>query len=334
MKAAYPLSTDFCIAYEDLDVFAAGLDRPECVLAFEDGTLVASYGKGGYSQISHAGVVSHVPIQNAGTRQYVPNGVTVTREGRVLFADLGFEHGGIHQVSNTGVVSPVVTELDGSPLPPSNYVTVEDDGAIWFTVSTQERPRNMAWNHVVTDGYIAVQDERGCRVVADRLGYTNEIAFSPDKQWVYVNETYAQRVSRFRLLSGRSLGPRETVAQLSGADLPDGLVFDAFGGVWVSCIASNRLLLIRPDGQIQVILEDSDPAHVRRVADGIATSTLSFEAMQTAGRSRLGNISSLAFGGHQMRTAFLGCLLDDKIRRFDVPIEGAKPLHFNRCPMS
>lgn len=330
MSETYPLSSDFCVAYEDLEVFAAGLDRPECVLAFDNGTLAASYGKGGYSLVSRDGQVTHVPIQNGGTRHYVPNGLTVTKEGQVLIADLGAELGGIHSVSSVGVVTPLITELDGAPLPPSNYVTAEDDGAIWFTVSTRARPRNMAWNHVVSDGYIAVQDERGCRIVADGLGYTNEIAFSPDKQWLYVNETYAQRVSRFGLLPGRQLGPRETVIQLAGADLPDGLVFDVYGGVWVSCIASNRLLLIRPNGQLQVILEDSDQQHVDRVAQGIATSTLSFDAMQTPGRSRLGNISSLAFGGSQMRTAFLGCLLDDKIRSFEVPIDGAKPMHYYR----
>lgn len=87
---------------------------------------------------------------------------------------------------------------------------------------------------------------------------------------------------------------------------------------------------MHPNGQLQVVLEDSDQQHVDRVAQGIATSTLSFDAMQTPGRSRLGNISSLAFGGSQMRTAFLGCLLDDKIRSLEVPIDGAKPMHYYR----
>lgn len=79
-----------------------------------------------------------------------------------------------------------------------------------------------------------------------------------------------------------------------------------------------------------MILEDSDPEHVRKIALGVVTSTLSFDDMQTPGRSRLGNVSNMAFGGVDMKTAYWGCLLDDKIRSFRVPIEGAKPLHFNR----
>lgn len=139
----------------------------------------------------------------------------MTAQGDVLLADLGASLGGIHHVSSDGV-SSIVTELSGEALPPTNYVTAEDDGSLWFTVSKRARPRNLAWNHQVSVGFIGVKDDLGCRIVADGLGYTNEIAFSPDGLWVYVNETYAQRISRFRRLPGRALGERETVAQLGG----------------------------------------------------------------------------------------------------------------------
>ena len=42
-------------------------------------------------------------------------------------------------------------------------------------------------------------DEAPARVVADGLGYTNECAIHPSGQWLYVNETFARRLSRFRL---------------------------------------------------------------------------------------------------------------------------------------
>jgi sugar lactone lactonase YvrE len=51
-------------------------------------------------------------------------------------------------------------------------------------------------------------DECGPRIVADGLGYTNELAFSPDGRWLYVNETYGQRISRCELRIGPSLGPK------------------------------------------------------------------------------------------------------------------------------
>nr|MBX2854072.1 hypothetical protein [Paracoccaceae bacterium] len=37
---------------------------------------------------------------------------------------------------------------------------------------------------------------------------------------------------------------------------------------------------------------------------------------------RLRNISNIAFGGPELRTAYLGCLLGDAIAQFDAPFKG------------
>jgi hypothetical protein len=44
----------------------------------------------------------------------------------------------------------------------------------------------------------------------------------------------------------------------------------------------------------------------------------------------LRNISSIAFGGPSLRTAFLGCLLDHRLPTFDSPIAGYPPTHWRR----
>ncbi len=44
---------------------------------------------------------------------------------------------------------------------------------------------------------------------------------------------------------------------------------------------------------------------------------------------RLKNISSIAFGGPDRRTAYLGNLLDDRIYRFDSPVAGAELVHWH-----
>lgn len=328
---SYPLPRQFRVEFTALRVVARGLNRPECVLALSDGTLLAAHGGGGYSTIVPASQhVTHV-LPMSKQRAFVPNGIALAPDGRVLFADLGgAEVGGLFAIDPRGGVETLLAEVVGEALPPTNYVTVDNGGTTWFSVSTRQRPRSLAWNHAVRDGFIGVIDHRGTRIVADGLGYTNEVAFSPDGRWLYTNETYAQCVSRFALLPGPALGPKEVVAQLDGADLPDGLSFDEHGGVWLTCIASNRLLVLRPDGELQVVLEDPDPEHVARVVEGIRTRSLSHATMQTAGRSRLGNISSIAFGGAHLRTAYLGCLLNDCIRAFDSPVAGMAPAHWTR----
>jgi sugar lactone lactonase YvrE len=330
VSTGYSIPADFQVRVDDLQIHGRGFSRPECVLALSSGEVLASHGSGGYSVRTPDGALRHVIGRGEPGRQYVPNGIALAPDGRVLFADLGAEQGGIFAVEPDGRIVPVVAEIEGKPMPPSNFVTVDEAEVLWFTVSTRLHPRSRAWTPTVADGFIAVSDHRGTRIVADGLAYTNEIAFSPDGQWVYTNETYGQCVSRFRLLPGPRLGPRELVAQLGGADLPDGICFDVEGGAWISCIASNRLLLLRPDGTVQTVLADTDEEHARHVANGIRSATLAHATMQTAGRSRLGNISSLAFGGPDRRTAYLGCLLDDRLRGFRTPVQGAELPHWRR----
>ncbi|MCW1411253.1 SMP-30/gluconolactonase/LRE family protein [Rhizobium sp. 1AS11] len=326
----YPLSKDYQVRFEDLRIVADGLVRPECVLALSNGRIVAANGGGGYSIVEPDGGVRHVIVCTNTGRKYLPNGIALAKSGQVLFADLGVSIGGIFSISPDGKLGTVVTELDGEPLPPSNFVVNDKDGRLWFTISTRLRPRTAAWNHEVADGYIAVADEKGVRIVADGVGYTNEIAFSPDGEWLYVNETYNQKTSRFPLRPDGTVGAKELVAAYDGADIPDGLTFDAHGGAWITCIASNRLIVLRPDGEKQVVLEDTDEDHAELVARKLRDKTLSQQDMSTAGRSRLQNISSLAFGGPFLKTAYLGCLLGTCIRAFDNPVPGLAPIHWDR----
>jgi sugar lactone lactonase YvrE len=327
----YPLPRDFCVHFDDLHIVARGLTRPECVLALSDGSLIAAHGGGGYSVISHKGDVSNVCIRSGTSRIFVPNGIALAQDGRVLFADLGADQGGIFSIDGNGSFEGVIETLDGEPLPPSNFITTDVDGRLWFTVSTRLQPRTLAWSHQVADGFIAVADEHGVRIVADGIGYTNEIVFSPDGKWVYVNETYNQKTSRYPLLPSARLGQKEVVVQYEGADFPDGLTFDEHGGLWITCIGSNRLLVLRPDdGVLQTVLADTDPEYSDVLAKKLLSNSLRQVDMSTAGRSRLGNISSLAFGGPDRKVAYLGCLLDDCIRSFDSPLAGLAPVHWNR----
>lgn len=327
---SYPLSIDFRVAFDDLRVSAAGLTRPECVLALETGELIAAHGHGGYTQWRAGSAPRHVLPADGNPHRYVPNGIALSRRGTVLFANLGSELGGIFSIDGNGIVKPVVETVDGAALPPTNFVVEDDHGAIWFTVSTRTRPRSRAWTRRIADGFIGVADEKGSRIVADGLGYTNEIAFSPDGKWLYVNETYAQKVSRFELRPGAALGPKEVVCQFGGADFPDGLCFDAFGGVWITCVGSNRVIVVRPDGSTQIVLEDLDAPYAAYLASRYAADSLTPEDMATTGKSRLKSVSSLVFGGPDRKTAHLGCLLGDAVLTFDSPIAGAPTTNWNR----
>jgi hypothetical protein len=53
------------------------------------------------------------------------------------------------------------------------------------------------------------------------------------------------------------------------------------------------------------------------------------EHLDTVKSRKLKNLSSLAFGGRNLRTAFLGSLLGDRIAFFRAPVMGRPPVHWH-----
>ena len=177
----------------------AGLVRPECVITTRDGMLYTADWRGGVACTrtdgSHALYAGALP---AG-RPLRPNGIALRRDGSFLLADLGETAGGVFALDRTGGVRPFIERVDGIDLPPTNFVFEDAQERVWITVSTRHVPRAAAYRGDVADGFIVVVDARGARIVADNLGYTNEAMLSADGQWLYVNETFGRRLSRFRV---------------------------------------------------------------------------------------------------------------------------------------
>lgn len=312
----------------DLRTVGSGLNRPECVLSHESGVLVCSdwQGTGGVAVVSPSGEVGRIQIADidGGLR---PNGIALEPEGSLLMAHLGQETGGIYRLFADGSTQAVCTELYGEPLPPCNFVITDPMGRIWFTVSTRKVPRADDYRPYADSGFIGLIDDGRARIVADHLGYTNELAFSADGREAYVNETFARRVSRFAVDRDGTLSDKTTVAQLEIGDFPDGLVLDELGGLWITSIISNRV--IRVDGQQRdVLLEESDPAHLASVEAAFWENRMAREHLDGSPATTLRNISSLAFGGPDLKTVFLGCLLGDRIIAAEAPVKGQRPLHY------
>jgi sugar lactone lactonase YvrE len=135
----------------------------------------------------------------------------------------------------------------GGPLPPSNFVISDGAGGLWLTISTRRVPRALGYRKDVDDGFIVhIAADGPARIAADGLGYTNECMVHPSGKWLYVNETFVRRLSRFELLGPGKLGRRETVCEFGAGTFPDGLAFDVDGNAWVTSIVSNRVVRVSP----------------------------------------------------------------------------------------
>ncbi|HEV7267901.1 MAG TPA: SMP-30/gluconolactonase/LRE family protein [Falsiroseomonas sp.] len=318
------------IDLHDVSFHGSGLVRPECVLVAADGGVFTADFRGGVAALapdgSHRLIAGSIADLPDGLR---PNGIAFEPDGSFILAHLGDTDGGVFRLSRDGQVTPLLQRVDGVALPPTNYAVRDTEGRLWATVSTRLSPRHLDWTPRACTGFIVLQDEAGTRIVADGLGYANECMPSPDGRFLYVNETYTQRLSRFPIAADGTLGPKQVVAQFGPGEYPDGLAFDAEGQIWVTAIVANRLLRVDPaTGRVTRQLDGGAPDHIARIAQGSAAGTLAPRDMAEAGGSPLANVSSLAFAGPGRREAWLGCLLADRIMRIPMPVVGHPPPHW------
>ncbi|MBL8583168.1 MAG: SMP-30/gluconolactonase/LRE family protein, partial [Rhizobiaceae bacterium] len=123
-----------------------------------------------------------------------------------------------------------------------NYPAFAADGRLYVTDSG-------GWKS--NDGSILCIEPGGrtTRVGTPPLLFPNGLAMLDD--WLYVVESTLPGITRVR----RDGSNRETVLMLDRA-IPDGIAFDADGGLWIGCWQPNRILRLSPTGSLDVIADD------------------------------------------------------------------------------
>ena len=184
-------------------------------------------------------------------------------------------------------------------------------------------------DHVKTmsrDGYIAVIDSKGARIVADGLCGTNELRFDADERFLYVAETTARHVTRFRV-DGDELKDREIYGPSNVGGFCDGIALDSYGNLWTTLIMADRLVAITPEGDLLTILDAGGDAQALAALDRAwENGAVTPELMQAAGGTCCRWMASLTFGGADLRTVYLGSLQGDRIPYFQCPVPGLRLL--------
>jgi len=317
------------ISLDSISTVGTALQRPECVLTTANGRLYTADWRGGIGIIEADGSQWYL-LPNTNNIELKPNGICLMPDGSFLTAHLGAEDGGIYRISETGELSAFCLEIDGEPLPPCNYVHLDAQNRVWITVSTRQVPRSKGYTAAITDGFVAMIDQAGnAKIVADNLGYTNECLTSPDGKQLIVNETFGRKLTAFDIDASGNLSNKRTLASFESGTFPDGLTYDAVGGIWVTSIVSNRVIRIAPDGSQELMIEDCDTDHLAWVEAAFQKGEMDRPHLDQARSKKLKNISSLAFGGDDLSTGYLGCLLDESIYTFQSPYKGHPPTHWH-----
>jgi sugar lactone lactonase YvrE len=326
---------------EDIQYLGQELQRPECILTEPDGPVWTADARGGVVKLSHAGgqtVLSPYTEQDLTNFQnlanledrYIaakgslPNGVCFDQNGDFIIANWGTNH--IERMTREGKMSTLCTEIDGRELGKTNFPLRDSRGRIWFTVTTRTEPWSDQINTRATNGYIALMDEFGVRIVAEGFCGTNEIRFDDQEEWLYVVESTAWQISRLRVKPNGDLYDREVYTTTPG--FPDGFAFDAFGNLWVTLIFSDELVAITPEGELLMILDDSNPETKKRLVEAYKNRCVTPEILGNTAGTICPWMASLSFGGVDLKTVYLGSLRGTRVPFFTSPVAGQKMIHW------
>lgn len=88
--------------------------------------------------------------------------------------------------------------------------------------------------------------------VDDGYHVANGPAITPDGRWLFHTNTIAREIYRFPLREDGALGPRELWLRFEEEwGNPDGMTFDAEGGLWIAHWGGSRVSRFDPDGRIE-----------------------------------------------------------------------------------
>jgi sugar lactone lactonase YvrE len=187
--------------------------------------------------------------------------------------DGGFVAGlqsGLYRFNEKGGTFELIIEVE--PDLPGNRLNdgvVDPAGRLWFgTMDNGEKAK--------TGAFYCFDEGRLTRTALDGIAITNGPAISPDGRLLYFVDTLKGTINAAEIRDDGSLGEARPFARIDPADgYPDGPTIDSNGYLWISLYAGWEARRYAPSGEL-----------VDRVRFPVA------------------NITKIAFGGADLRTAF------------------------------
>ncbi|MBW0101872.1 SMP-30/gluconolactonase/LRE family protein [Pseudonocardia sp. KRD291] len=231
--------------------------------------------------------VGGVTVARTGTHD--ANGSTRDRQGRLVSCEHATRR--VSREEADGSVTVVADNYRGLALNRPNDVVVRSDGSIWFTDPlTFEVDTDLDFAGV----YRVAPDLSRINLVTRDFNMPNGLAFSPDEQTLYINDTNRMHVRAFSVDSWSVAGARldldsdRTVITMP-ADRPghpDGMKLDALGNIW--CTGPGGIWVIAPDGTHLATLELPRVPVTNFCFGGSDLTTIFFTTFTEVGRIRVG----------------------------------------------
>jgi gluconolactonase len=296
---------------------ASGLRFPEGPVVLADGSVVlCEIAAGRVSRIHPNGRHEVVAEMGGG-----PNGCAGGPDGVIYVCNDGgfswFESGGRLLPGNrapdysgghidrldlkTGKAQILYHMVDGKPLSAPNDLVFDDRGGFWFTDTGARGARSQDYGGL----YYAKSDGSLIREAVYPMNAPNGVALSPDGKVVYVALTYDRLVLAFPI-TGEGVVDRKPVSFLPGrpvATLPPGTLLDSMKAEADGTLCVAVALSVRGDSGLVRISPDGGKIELISGPEGI---------------------TNIAFGGKNLRTAYITESITGRLLRTTWPAPGLK----------
>ncbi|MBR9865353.1 MAG: SMP-30/gluconolactonase/LRE family protein [Rhodobacteraceae bacterium] len=330
----------FQIDPASLRTIGTDLQRPECILAEPDGSLWSADARGGVMHIRPDGSQTLIAqktetgFADAGddasrfTTGTLPNGLAFARSGDILISNFGTDR--LELMKRTGDSEVLYDSINGKPIGKVNFVLRDSKDRLWLTVSTTIPNWMEACSPNIIDGFIAMADDKGLRIMADGLHFTNEIRFDADESHLYAVETCGMKITRFQVADTGDLSGRETFGPESHNAFIDGIAFDAYGNLWGTHVMTDRIFAITPDGDLHILLDDDNGSpEGKALLEAFAQDRVTPDLQLACGGSIANWMASITFGGPDLTNVYIGSLRGTTIPYFKSPVAGLPMIHWN-----
>lgn len=117
-------------------------------------------------------------------------------------------------------------------------------------------------------------------------------------------------------------------SSLGTAAFVDDFTIDAAGNIWVTTVLRNGVGIITPSGDYHVVFEDARTEQLESFEAKLAAGEAQPLDMLMAAGTTLQLLTSITFGGPDLRTVYIGSLGMNHLPTFRSPVPGLPMSHW------
>ena len=296
---------------DQVDVFGKGVLQAEGVVVDKEDNVFGGGRNGIMYKVTPDGTVSELVTLPEGS---IPNGVTMDRNGDLVYCDLGKQ--AMMRVTQGGEVSLIADQVGALKLTLPNFASYDAEGNLYVSNSSTSSIENVLAELATPSAkgaLVVIRPNGKSEIVAEGIYLANGTAIDPQEDAVYVLESTRNDCLRIQIKKDGTFGKPEIYSK-DFPSLPDGMAFDVDGNMYVTLpavvtggemVPAHQVIAVDTNGNWSMLIDDS--------AEG----------------KKLNFPTNCAFGGPDLQTLYIANLEGDHFSCVKTPYTG-HPLYHQR----